>query len=268
MFKILKKVKFNENENRMSDVGAIEKVIENFEKDKNKNLKYLLNKRFSWMNTFIKNSDVGLEVGAGAGLSKKFILNKNLKISDFAEHQHLDFKNVDAQKTNFGESAFDCIVASNMIHHIPYPIKFFYETHRILKKNGKLIIFDSYCSLVLQLVVIFMKHEGFDFTVDPWSDSKPVTDENNLWAGNIAVTNMIFDNTHLFEKKIGHLYKIEHQKICECLIFLNSGGVHSTTKYVPLNLKMLKIIDKLDGLLTKYFPKIFACGRQVVLRKI
>ena len=105
------------------------------------------------------------------------------------------------KKTNFGESAFDCIVASNMIHHIPYPIKFFYETHRILKKNGKLIIFDSYCSLVLQLVVIFMKHEGFDFTVDPWSDSKPVTDENNLWAGNIAVTNMIFDNTHLFEKK-------------------------------------------------------------------
>ena len=79
---------------------------------------------------------------------------------------------------------------------------------------------------------------------------------------------MIFDNTDVFQKKVGHLYKIEYEKICECLIFLNSGGVHSTTKYFPLNLKMLKIIDKVDGILTKFFPKIFACGRQIVLRKI
>jgi len=268
MLKILKKIKFNESENRMADVGAIEKVIENFEKDKNKNLHFLLNKRFSWMNDFIKDTETGLEVGAGAGLSKKFILNKNLKTSDFSEHQHLDFKNVDAQKTKFGEKSFDYIIASNMIHHIPYPIKFFYETHRILKKGGKLIVFDAYCSIVLQIVVILMKHEGFDFTVNPWSDDKPVTDENNVWAGNIAVTNMIFDNTDVFQKKVGHLYKIEYEKICECLIFLNSGGVHSTTKYFPLNLKMLKIIDKVDGILTKFFPKIFACGRQIVLRKI
>ena len=27
-----------------------------------------------------------------------------------------------------------------------------------LKKNGKLIIFESYCSIVFQLVTMFMKH--------------------------------------------------------------------------------------------------------------
>ncbi len=268
MFKILKKIKFDQNENRMSNVGAIEEVIENFSKGKNKNLKYLLSKRYSWMNDFIKESDIGLEVGAGAGLSKKFILNKNLKISDFSKHQHLDYKNVDAQKMNFEESTFDYVVASNMVHHIPYPIKLFYETHRVLKKDGRLIIQEAYCSVLLQIIIVLMKHEGFDFTVDPWSKTKPVTDEENVWAGNIAVSNMIFDNRKIFEKKIGHLYKIEHDKIYESLLFLNSGGVHSTTFYIPMNLTMLKILDRIDGFLTKFFPKIFATGRQIVLRKI
>ena len=268
MLKILKKIKFDEKENRMSKVGATEDVIKNYKQGKNKNLDYLLSKRFSWMNNFIRSSDVGLEVGAGAGLSKKFILNKNLKISDFSDHQHLDFKNVDAQKTKFNENNFDYIISSNMLHHIPYPIKFFQEAHRILKKNGKLIIEEVTCSLTLQLVTILMKHEGFDFTVDPWSKTHPVTDGKNVWSGNIAVTNLIFDNISLFEKKVGDLYIIEHHKRYECLIFLNSGGVCSTTFYIPLNITILKILNKLDNFLTKYFPNIFATGRQIVLRKI
>ena len=103
MLKILKKIKFNENENRMPKVAATEDVVKNYKKGKNKNLDYLLSKRFGWMNNFIQSSEVGLEVGAGAGLSKYFIQNKNLKISDFSDHQHLDFKNVDAQKTGFSE---------------------------------------------------------------------------------------------------------------------------------------------------------------------
>ena len=268
MLKILKKIKFKEQDDRMSNVGAVEKVIENFEKDQNKNLKFLLSKRYSWMNKFIKDNDIGLEVGAGAGLSKKFILNKNLKISDFSEHQHLDFKNIDAQKTHFSENSFDYIIASNMVHHIPYPIKFFNETHRILKKGGRLIIQEAYCSLILQMVIILMKHEGFDFTVNPWSKEEPVTEENNVWMGNAAVPNLIFDDVKLFEEKIGNLYKIEHEKIYECLVFLNSGGVHSTTFYIPLNNLFLKLLDKFDVFLTKFFPKVFATGRQIVLRKV
>ena len=76
MLKILKKIKFDDKENRMSKVGATEDVIKNYKQGKNKNLDYLLSKRFSWMNNFIRSSDVGLEVGAGAGLSKKFIFNE------------------------------------------------------------------------------------------------------------------------------------------------------------------------------------------------
>ena len=62
----------------------------------------------------------------------------------------------------------------------------------ILKKNGKLIIFEPYSSVLLQLATLVMKHEGFDFTVNVWDEKNPKSDEKDVWAGNIAVPNLIF----------------------------------------------------------------------------
>ena len=112
------------------------------------------------MNKYIKEDEIGLEVGAGAGFSKKFIKNKNLKISDFSNHEHLDYKNVDAHNTNFHNNTFDYVIAAHVLHHVPYPIKFFKEMHRILKKDGKLLIHEEYLSVFLQIILIVMKHEG------------------------------------------------------------------------------------------------------------
>ena len=98
----------------------------------------------------------------------KFIKSNNFKISDFLIIP-LDYKNVDAQETGFKDNEFNFVISSNMIHHLPFPLKFFDEMHRILKKGGKLIIFDAHCSVLLQLVLILMKHEGFDFTKNVWS---------------------------------------------------------------------------------------------------
>ena len=66
-----------------------------------------------------------------------------------------------------------------MIHHIPYPIKFFKEINRILKNGGRLIIFESYCSIFFQLATMIMKHEGFDFTLNVWDEEEPKSDEKN-----------------------------------------------------------------------------------------
>ena len=154
-----------------------------------------------------------------------------------------------------------------MIHHIPYPMKFFKEINRILKKNGKLIIFEPYCSVLLQLATTIMKHEGFDFTVNVWDEKKPKSDEEDLWAGNIAVSNLIFDDKKNFSKHLGSYFKIKHEKLVECLIFFNSGGVTSKTFYIPLNFFFLKIIKYLDKFLTLIFPKLFALGYKIVLEK-
>ncbi len=252
----------------MKKIGDVENAIIEFKKKKNKNLDFLLKKRFSWMKEFINEKNTGLEVGAGGGFSKNFIKNKNFKISDLAMHEHLDFKNVDAQKTNFETNNYDFIIAVNMIHHVPYPIKFLNEMHRILKKGGRLIIQEAYCSVVFQLITILMKHEGFDFTKKVWNENQPMSDENDRWSGNIAIPHLIFDDIEKFNSKFGDKFVLEHEKLFECFVFLNSGGVTSKTFYIPLNSFFLKILDLIDSFLVKFFPSIFAMGRQLVLKKI
>ena len=267
MIKIFRKIQFSHNENRMKSIADTKIARELYYSSKSKNVKFLLNERFSWMNDFIQDDDTGIEVGSGAGFSKDFIKNKNFKLTDIGEDDHLDFKNIDAQSTGFESESFDYVIASNMIHHIPFPIKFFKEMNRIIKKGGKLIIFESYCSLVFQLATIIMKHEGFDFTLDVWDEKNPKSDEKNAWHGNIAVPHLIFDDKAKFEKNLGKYFKIEYEKLTECFIFLNSGGVTSKTKCIPLNNFFLNLLNKIDRMLVKLFPKIFCMGRRIVLKK-
>ena len=266
VLKILNKIKFLPNENRMKNVGNIDNARKHF--NKNTNLQFLLKNRFQWMKKFIKKKDKGLEVGAGAGFSKKYIKYKNFKISDLADYPHLDFKYVDAQKTRFNSNSYDYILAVNMVHHIPYPIKFFKEMHRILKRGGKLIIQEANCSIIFQIITILMKHEGYDFTKNVWSKKTPLSQKNNIWSGNIAVPHLIFDEKIIFDKYLGNFFKIKHQKFYECFVFINSGGVSSKTFYIPLSDFFLNFVKFIDKILTTLFPNIFAMGRQIVLEKI
>ena len=172
--KLLKKVKFSPKDNRMKKVGNVKNAIKHFKN--NLNLRFLLRNRFRWMNNFINKNDKGIEVGAGAGFSKYFISNKNFKITDLANYAHLDYKNVDAQKTKFSSNSFNFIIAVNMIHHVPFPIKFFYEMNRILKKGGKLIIQEANCSIIFQLITskffqifrvkMYIQNWYFDFIIE------------------------------------------------------------------------------------------------------
>ena len=268
MFKICKKVQFSSKDNRMTYIADTKKARELYFSDKSNNLKFLLKKRFSWMNSFIKENHVGIEMGSGTGFSKEFIKNKNFKLSDIGEDNHLDFKNIDAQNTGFKNESFDYVIASNMIHHIPFPIKFFKEINRILKRDGKLIIFESYCSIFFQIATLIMKHEGFDFTLDVWDETNAKSDEHNAWHGNIAVPHLIFDDRKKFKKNLGNYFNIEYEKKTECLIFLNSGGVTSKTKFIPMNRFFLNVLHLIDKLLIKILPSVFCMGRKIVLKKI
>ena len=268
MIKITKKIKFSKKENRMKDFGNVEESLKYFRESKNKNLHFVLKKRFEWMNKYIKEDDIGLEVGSGPGFSKEFITNKNLKLSDFDNHDHLDYKNIDALNTKFNNNSFNYIIAAHVLHHIPYPIKFFKEMHRILKTNGRLIIHEAYLSVLLQFIIIMMKHEGFDWTKDIWNETMPAIEDEDLWSGNNAIPNLLFDDKNAFNKNLGTFFKIEYDKILHCFTFLNSGGVTSKTFYIPLNYFFLNVLDKIDYIFTKSFPKIFAMNRCIVLKKI
>ena len=109
---------------------------------------------------------------------------------------------------------------------------------------------------------------GFDFTKNVWDENLAMSNEDDVWSGNIAISHLIFDDTEKFNNRFGNKFSIIHQKFFECFIFLNSGGVTSKTFYIPLNYFFLNIINFFDNILTKIFPNFFAMGRQIVLKKI
>lgn len=257
----------NHGENRMKDEGNVVSARKYYFENKSNNLKFLLKKRFTWMNDFINEHDTGIEVGCGTGISKEFIKSSHFKITDYANHEWLDIKMVDALNTPFEKESFDFIVSSNMIHHVPYPMRFFEEMYRILKPKGKIIIQEINCSWVMRKVLRLMRHEGYDFAAKVFDENFICTDPNDLWSANCAIPNLLFDDKVQFANQIKK-FRIMHYSFSECLIFLNSGGVISKTIFIPLPKIILKIINGIDSALCKIAPKIFALQRQIVLEKV
>tara|TARA_Y100001970_G_scaffold270362_1_gene364160 strand:+ start:10576 stop:11379 length:804 start_codon:yes stop_codon:yes gene_type:complete len=266
MIKIFDKLVFGQNEDKLKKL-TIKEVIYDFENKKNKNLFFLIEKRFEWMKRFINENEKGLEVGAGAGFSKVILNSYKIDTCDYSTDDHLDFKDVDAMNTKFEKNSYDYVIASNMMHHVSYPVKFINEMNRILKKNGKLIIFEPNLSIIYQLITLITKHEGFDFNYNIWESTQPMNKPDDLWDSNQAAAHLLFDNKERFSKNTNNIFEIIHDEYSEFLIFINSGGIYSKSKYIPLNYLFLRFFWLLDKILTKVFPNIFALGRQIVLKK-
>ena len=113
-----------------------------------------------------------------------------------------------------------------------------------------------------------MKHEGYDFTLNVWDEKEAKSDENNAWHGNVAVPHLIFDDKKKFNDNLGNFFKIEYEKLTECFIFLNSGGVTSKTMFIPLSRFFLNVLHTIDKILIKFFPNVFCMGRRLVLTKV
>jgi SAM-dependent methyltransferase len=255
------------SENRMKHEGDVGRAREYFYSTGANNLKRLIQNRFEWMNEYITRDAVGVEVGCGTGVSKDYVKAKEYRVSDFADHAWLDLKNVDALNTGFEDNSFDFVVSSNMVHHVPYPVRFFEEMSRILKPGGVLLIQEINASLFMRVLLRLMRHEGYSFEVDVFNRDVVCTDPNDLWSANCAIPNLLFDDEDRFHSNVKQ-FRIEHKSFSEFFTFINSGGVIAKTAFIPLPVWGLKVIEKIDGVLANALPSVFALQRQIVLRKV
>ena len=262
---LIKEFKPKHDENRMSHEGDVVRARKSFYKNRNNNLAFLLKNRFTWMNDYIRPNHVGMEIGCGTGVSKEYILSNNYILTDYAEHDWLDVKNVDALNTSFDDNSFDFVVSSNMIHHVPYPICFLEEMSRILKPNGYILIQEINASFCARLILRLMRHEGYSYKVDIFNRYSFCTDPDDPWSANCAIPNLLFDDKKMFHRKIPY-FEICSTGFSEFFTFLNSGGVIAKTFYIPLPRHLLVVLKKIDDLLTDGLPSIFALQRQVVLK--
>jgi len=96
-----------------------------------------------------------LELGAGAGTSKKYLDSQNIYRTDLIICDEPGVRgNVDAQALPFEDESFDLIIGMDFIHHIQKPVLAMREMKRVLdsKSGGIQIVFiEPYVSLVSYL---------------------------------------------------------------------------------------------------------------------
>ncbi len=234
----------------------------------NKNLIYLLNKRFSWMKKYIKGKKIIVELGSGNGCIKKIINNKKIVLTDIIKYPWID-KKVDMLKINLGKKYFkkvDVFIINHSLHHCANPALTLKRISVYLKKNGYVLINEPETSFFLKLIQIILDDESWSLKAKVFSN-KNIFNPKSPWISNTAVAQLLFKNNKKFHKYFPQ-YKIEKNKLSEFFIFLNSGGVNSSFFHIRLNNFFLNVLNIFDNILVFFLPNIFALNRTTVLKKI
>jgi hypothetical protein len=228
---------------------------------KNKNFIFLLKKRFLWMKKYIKNKKTVIEIGSGNCLIKN-ILSRKILCTDIVTlknvSQKIDMNNFKLN-TRYKKNV-DVFIFNHSLHHSSNPKKLLMQlSKKFLKMNGYILINEPEISLIFKFFLKICKHERYDLNLQRINNK-------NFWEENNATGRLLF-----YKKKTNdnfQNYKIIANIVNECFIFLNCSGNGVDAPYVRLNNYLLKIIDKIDNILTKYMPNIFAMNRSVVLQKV
>ena len=249
----------------MKSEGDVDAARRLFYAHRPNNLRYLLHKRFSWMNEYCQGKESVIEVGSGPAFTKDYIHNPHFKTTDYKKQPWIDLE-MDALQTHFADQSVDVVISTHMIHHLAKPVVFFREMERILKPGGLLLIQEIETSFMMRLLLRLMRHEGWSYEARVFDEDCICNDPRDPWSANCAIPQLLFSDSHQFEHRVPG-FKILRNKLCECLIFPLSGGVIAKAKTINLPWKVMEWIDKLDTFLVWLCPSIFALGRSVVLEK-
>ena len=238
-------------------------------KNTNKNLRYLLEKRFAWMHKFIRKKKKVIELGSGNGLIKEVLKNKNILLTDIVKYPWTS-KKVDMAKLNLEKkylNKVDVFIANHSLHHCCNPAKSLKRMSLYLKKNGLILINDPELSFFYKFFTFVLDDEPWSTKVNIFNSKKNIFKSNNPWAANTAIAKLLFADEDQFNRYFPE-YKIIRNDCSEFFIFFNSGGVYNEVAYIPLSRFLLKLLDFIDSVLVFFLPNIFALNRTVILKKI
>jgi len=225
----------------------------------------LLSERYKFIGEHIKEGDKVLEVGAGIGITHRFIPKVELYYTDVEANPWINTA-ASAEDLPFKDEVFDVVICIAALHHMDYPLKALREFERVLKLGGKALIVEACASWSMQLALSVTKHEYIDKSVDPFGFPSCQTREGNNWNGNNAIGDALFSDFSRLKNTLPGFDNI-HFRHTEFLLFLNSGGVNHKTPYISLPNFILNWVNELDQLLCRIAPGIFSLSQEIVLRR-
>ena len=210
-------------------------------------------------NIYLSDKKKILELGSGGGNIKKII--KECITSDQFKNKNIDrIENI--YKINFKKKSISNIILIDVFHHLQFPSLALKEIHRVLIKNGRIIMIEPAMGLFPRIIYKIFHYEpnGFNLKINWNHIPKKIPSLNQYFAAQSMPWRAFF----LKELNLKSKYKIKFIKPFSDFAFLLSGGYSYKALYPKILYSFIKLIDKI---LTSISIRIFSARMLIVLEK-
>jgi SAM-dependent methyltransferase len=201
-----------------------------------------------------------VELGSGIGKIKSII--PSCICTDLFPNPWID-QVENAYDLSFQNSSISNLILFDVFHHLKYPGNALDELNRVLKPNGRLIIFEPSISLLGRLIFgLFHKEPIGRLKNIQWNaagDFKPDKIDYYAAQGNAG---FVF-NTNRFAHEL-ESWEVIYKKRLSALAYIASGGFSGKAFY-PVS--FYHLIKKTETILDA-FPKVFSTRILIILRKM
>ena len=214
------------------------------------------------IHTYIDYSVGGKIVELGSGIGNIKIEIPEAISTDLFENPWID-QVENAYQLSFEDNSVSNLILFDVFHHFEYPGNALSEFNRVLKPNGRVIIFDPSISLFGFFIYGLLHHEPVAITkkirwkadnpFDPWTAPYYAAQGNaqRIFFGKKFLTNF-------YEWNI-----IEKQRY-SALTYILSGGYSKPQMFSSKSFSKIKSLEKI----LDHFPRIFSTRLLIVLQKI
>lgn len=167
-----------------------------------------------------------------------------------------------AYALSFASETVSTLILFDVFHHLQYPGTALQEFHRVLKPNGRVIIFEPCLSLLGWLVYGLFHHEpmGLMRPVSWTAPSDWQAREFVSYAASMNAWKIFFKNP---PEALYKYWTIRTLQPITAIAYAASGGYSKPQFYPDFLLPMMLRIDAL----CRFFPVLFATRLLVVLEK-
>lgn len=216
--------------------------LQNYRKAWNRK-KILREVYFGWYREIIAELTPGngkiLEIGSGIGNFKEY--NPGVVASDIVDNDGLDIR-FDAHFMPFCDNSIANIVMIDVLHHLSNPVRFLNEALRVLKKEGRILLFEPYPTPVSSIVYRLFHREPFNPDVDFFGENS--IKKKDPWEANQAAAFVLFFKQEgKFRETFGQRLHLVKKKLLSCILYPLSGGFEHKQLLPDFMIPVLKALE-------------------------
>ena len=216
---------------------------------------------YKLISSYINNDLNGLKVELGSGIGNLKMVVPDVICTDIFDNPWID-QTENAYQLSFKDESVSNIIMFDVWHHLKYPGNALQEFHRVLQKNGRIIIFEPAMSLLGFIAYGLFHHEplGYRKTISWYTDNPKDLHNDEYYAAQSNASKVFCSKKYYTELKDWNLIKTE--KITS-ISYILSGGYSKPQLFPSKMLNFLNFLDKICGSI----PFLFSTRLLIVLDK-